>query len=249
MIRRVMVSGMLAVGVAASGAHAQTAEPTTGVYVAVGAGIAKVSDTDLDYSDTGGTFGGAGARDTLETGVELNKALNLKGAIGYDFGIVRTDVEIDYSRNQIEALNIRGLNGTAVTLTPADVADFCDYVEATDCSGSGNRVEFDGGHVRQLSALANVWLDIPTGSLLTPYIGGGVGIAGFQIEDEGKAKFAWQLGAGVAVDISPNVSLTADYRFRNAGGTTFTDDGFPNYALRVGKIQTSTFSAGLRFSF
>ena len=171
------------------------------------------------------------------------------GAIGYDFGSVRTDIELDYARNKIKALNIQGLNGTTVSLTPSDIADFCEYAEVDNCRGSGNTVEFDGGHVRQLSALANVWFDIPTGSIVSPYVGGGLGIAGFEIEGEGKARFAWQVGAGVAVELTPGVSLTGDYRFRSTNGTTFTDGEFPEYALRVGKIQTSTFSAGLRFTF
>jgi opacity protein-like surface antigen len=249
MIKRVIVSSILVAAAAVPGAQAQTSSEGRGGYIALSLGLSKVSDTELDYSDEGGTFGGTGPRDTLETEVELKNALNIRGAVGYDFGIVRSDLELDYSRNRIEALTIQGLNGAAVNLSPTDVADFCDYVEADGCGGSGNRVEFDGGRVRQLTALANIWLDIPTGTLLTPYVGGGVGVAGFEIEGEGKAKFAWQLGAGVAAHVSPNLALTADYRFRTTGATTFTDDEFPEYALQVGKIQTNTIAAGLRFSF
>jgi opacity protein-like surface antigen len=250
MLGRFMSASMLVLGLAISAeAQAQSADARMGVYIAVDLGVAKVSDTDLDYSDEGGTFGGTGAQDTLATEVDLGSAVNFGGAIGYDFGMIRSDIEIDYSRNSIKGLDIRSLNGSTVTLTPGDIADFCDYAEVEGCTGTGNRVEFDGGHARQLSALANVWLDIPLGSVVTPYVGGGIGVTGFEIEDEGKATFAWQLGAGVAVQVTPGVSLTADYRYRTAKGTTFTDDEYADYSLRVGKIQTSTFSAGLRFTF
>jgi opacity protein-like surface antigen len=244
-----MVAGALALAVTTAGTAQAQSDTRTGAYIALDAGIATVSDTDLDYREDGGTFGGTGATDTLNTRVELDSAFNIGGAIGYDFGQVRADIEIDYNRNKVSALEVRGVNGSSVTLTPGDIQNICDYAEADDCSGSGNTIEFDGGRVRQLSAIASLWYDIPTGSVVTPYLGGGVGVAGFEIEGEGKARFAWHLGAGVAVEVSPGVSLTADYRFRRVGGTTFTDDEYPEYALEVGRIQTSTFSAGLRFTF
>jgi opacity protein-like surface antigen len=219
------------------------------VYVSLDAGVAKVNDVNVDYFDEGGTFGGTGTQDTAQFNADLKSAFNVSGAIGYDFGLIRADVEVAYSRNKIKALTLKGLNGSAVTLTPADRSDVCDYLEADACGGSGNTFEFDGSKLRQLSALGNVWVDVPTGSVVTPYVGGGLGVAGFELDGEGKARFAWQLGAGVAFNVSPAAAITLDYRHREAKGATITGDDFEDAGVRVGKIRTNAFTAGVRFRF
>lgn len=236
---------------AAGAAHAQNdAGENRGVYLAVRGGLANLSDVAIDYQDEGGTFGGTGPVDVIETDGKTKSAFTFTGALGYDFGALRADVEIDYSRNKFSGIEIKTVNGGPVgTLTPADAADFCDYAEVSDCSVSGNTINFSGGRVRQLSGIANLWYDIPVGVAITPYVGGGLGIGGFETGGEGKARFTWQLGAGVAVNLSPTVALTADFRHRQISGATFTDDGFPDYALRVGKLRTNSVTAGLRFTF
>lgn len=233
----------------AQAAFAQGTEDQTGFYVAAQAGIAKVGDVDVDYFDEGGTFGGTGAQDVAQFSTDLKSALNVTGVIGYDFGLIRADVEVAYARNKIKSLTIEGINGTAVTLSPADRADVCDYLEADSCGGSGGTFDVDGGKLRQLSALANVWVDVPTGSIVTPYVGGGLGIAGFELDGEGKGRFAWQLGAGVAFELSPSAAITLDYRHRESKGATIVDEDFEDAGLRIGKLRTDSFSAGVRFRF
>lgn len=234
----------------AQAAFAQSAdEDARGVYVSIQGGVAKVNDVDLDYFDEGGVFGGTGAQDTAEFRTDLKSAFNVAGAIGYDFGLIRADIEVAYSRAKVKALTVEGINGTAITLTPADRADVCDYLEADTCDGSGNTFAVDGGKLRQLSALGNVWVDIPTGSVVTPYVGGGLGVAGFELEGEGKARFAWQVGAGVAFNVSPSAAITLDYRHRQAKGATIEDEDFEDAGVRIGKIRTNAFTAGVRFRF
>lgn len=231
-------------------ALAQAQDDGRGGYVSLRLGAASLSNTDIDYADDGGTFGGTGTVDTLRTRADVADAFAFGGAAGYDLGTARIDLEVDYSRSRFDGLQIRSVNGAAVTtISPADAADFCDYAEVTNCSVSGNTIRFKGGRVRQLSGLLNVWVDLPAGKAITPYVGGGLGIGGFETGGEGKARFAWQAGAGVAVALSPHVALTADYRFRQISGATFTDEGYPDYSLRVGKLKTHSLLAGLRFTF
>lgn len=229
-------------------AYAQDNADDTGAYAGLSVGIASVQDTDIRYYDDGGVFGGTGAQDSVDGRINLNGAAEFKGVLGYDFGMVRADVEVAYQRNKLKSLTIDRVNGAAVTLSSADGADICDYLETDDCSVSGNTIGFAGGsRVRQLSALANVWLDVPLGKVITPYVGGGLGVTGFEIDGEGKARLAWQLGAGVAVKLSPAVSLTADYRHRQAKGSKLPYDDESGFEL--GKIRTNSFSAGVRFTF
>ncbi|HEX8388232.1 MAG TPA: outer membrane beta-barrel protein [Sphingomonas sp.] len=234
----------------ASPATAQDASDNgRGVYLSLQGGVAAVNDVDIGYFDEGGVFGGTGATDTADFEVDLKNAFAFGGALGYDFGTVRADVELNYSRNRVKALTLQRINGAAVTLSAADRQEVCDYLEADSCGGSGATFDVDGARLRQLSALANLWLDIPTGSVVTPYVGGGLGVAGYEYEGEGKARFAWQLGAGVAAAVSPNVSITADYRRRQTNGSTITDEEFPEAGLRIGKVRTNLFTVGLRFRF
>jgi opacity protein-like surface antigen len=243
---------LIACGFAAalpSAALAQDNAGQKGVYVSLQAGVAKVNDVDLTYFDEGGTFGGTGAQDNARFKTDLKSAFAINGAIGYDFGLIRADIEVAYSRNKVKGLAIKSINGTAITLSPADREEVCDYLETDSCGGSGNSFDVDGGKLRQASVMGNLWVDIPTGSPVTPYVGGGLGISGFEFDGEGKGRFAWQLGAGVAFELSPSAAITLDYRHRQAKGATITDDEFEDYAVRVGKIRTNTFSAGVRFRF
>jgi opacity protein-like surface antigen len=245
-----MFVSALGVVSSAQAAFAQSVDQNErGVYVALQGGVAKVNDVDVDYFDQAGTFGGTGGQDIAEFKADLKNAFNVKGAVGYDFGLIRADVEVAYSRNKVKGLTVEGINGTPVTLTAADRTDVCDYLEVDTCGGSGNTFQVDGGKLRQLSALGNIWVDVPTGSVVTPYIGGGLGVAGFELNGEGKARFAWQLGAGVAFNVSPSAAITLDYRHRQAKGATITDDDFEDAGVRVGKIHTNAFTAGARFRF
>ncbi len=239
---------ILMVGAAGALFAAPALAEERGAYVSVSAGLASVKDTDIRYYDVGGTFGGAGATDSVQTSVELKDSTAFAGALGYDFGSLRAEVEVGYNRNELEAITIKSVNGAPVTLTPADAADICLYLDVSGCNASGNRIAFsDGGKVRQLSAMANLWFERPITPRLTPYVGGGAGFVGFEADGEGDVTFAWQLGAGVAFQASPSLAITADYRYRSADGK---DIGFDaSSGFEIGKMETSTLSAGLRFTF
>ena len=239
------IAKLLVVGAVISMATA--AEAKNGFYIGLGGGLASVSDVDILYYDAGGTFGGSGARDTASGAFDLKSAAAFRGTLGYDFGMVRADVEIDYSRNKVSGFTIGAVNGTAVTLSPDLAGDICDYLETDGCAVSGNTIGFDGGRVRQLSALANVWVDLPIGNSITPYVGGGLGVSGFEIDGEGKGRFAWQLGAGVAVPLSDGFDLTLDYRYRQAGRSTIAYDASSGF--EIGKVKTNSITAGVRFTF
>lgn len=183
-------------------------------------------------------------------------AFEFGGALGYDFGLIRTEIELAYSRARNNSLTLETVGGAAVPanalqdLVDAGIdTDVIDLTEVTNVQVSGNTVKYDNGSkLRRLSALANVWLDIPVGEIgISPYVGGGIGIQGSEIEGEGKATFAWQLGAGIAVPVGSSFAITADYRYRQQSGYTLNEDGF-DYA-RIGKAKSSSFLLGLRAYF
>ncbi|MBB4613065.1 outer membrane protein [Novosphingobium taihuense] len=222
-------------------------EDGRGFYIAAEAGVATLNDPVITYYDAGGTFGGTGAEDTATARLTTKSAVTFGGTIGYDFGPVRADVQIQYSRHKIPALTIQSVNGSTVTLDQEARDEVCDYLEADTCGGTGNTFNIPGSRVRQLSAMANLWLDLPVGDKIVPYVGGGAGIAGFEIDGEGKGKFAWQLGAGVAFKLSDKMALTADYRHREVGRTNEAYDASSGF--RLSKLKTDALTAGVRFTF
>jgi len=73
--------------------------------------------------------------------------------------------------------------------------------------------------VSALSAMANAWYHIPTGSNWGVYAGGGLGFASAEAEVDGESfdstEFAWQLGAGVNIRTSGGFAYGIGYRYFN----------------------------------
>jgi opacity protein-like surface antigen len=122
--------------------------------------------------------------------------------------------------------------------------------------------DFEGnlaGRAAIFSAMLNAWIDIPTGSPLTPYIGAGVGAANVKMNftnsdnnaedgdvNAGQTVFAYQLGAGAAYAVTPEVSLTLDYRFIGTSGVWLPADEGPDFGVK--KVSSQSVMIGLRFN-
>ena len=95
--------------------------------------------------------------------------------------------------------------------------------------------------------LANGYFDLGTWYGITPFVGGGVGVAtnflnnwydisaqpagGFgYATDKTQTNFAWQVGAGLAYNVTPNLKLEVGYRYLDMGKMTTNQiacQGFP----------------------
>ncbi|HEY5019555.1 MAG TPA: OmpA family protein [Steroidobacteraceae bacterium] len=96
-----------------------------------------------------------------------------------------------------------------------------------------------GGIQNADSALANLWYDFkaPSGffSIVHPYLGGGAGgvrsyfhtphLDGVVIDSEYATEFGYQAGAGLGFDLSPQLTLSLDYRHLWTNRGSFHDDG------------------------
>jgi opacity protein-like surface antigen len=73
-----------------------------------------------------------------------------------------------------------------------------------------------GDDIAVTTILGNLYFDIPTGTMVTPYLGAGAGY-GWGAVDGGSDKdgFAYALMAGIGVDVSENMVLDVGYRFRD----------------------------------
>ncbi len=82
--------------------------------------------------------------------------------------------------------------------------------------------------------LANAYFDLGTWYGITPFIGGGVGFASSWLQnwydlsaqpsggfgfaaDRNQTNFAWQVGAGLAYHVTPNLRLEVSYRYLDMG--------------------------------
>ncbi|ASQ91231.1 hypothetical protein CHL67_10190 [Prosthecochloris sp. GSB1] len=98
-----------------------------------------------------------------------------------------------------------------------------------------------------LSFMANGYLDIEMPSApITPYVMAGVGLANvdFKFEDDSDddTVFAYQLGAGIGFEASPNVTLDLGYRY------FATSDVEPEDDVEV-SIASHNVMAGVRVGF
>ena len=188
------------------------------------------------YASVQGGYTGArnhsfdGTADRVRT--NLKGGYNLGAALGYDYGAVfgpnmgaRAELEYSYARNKVKRHNNE--------------------------SQSDSR-----GRASSNTYMVNGLLDIHNDSPVTPYVGGGMGLARVKYSGYGvggtaqlndsSTRFAYQFIGGVAIDVTPQIALTGDYRYmattsprvRNVDG----DRSRTSY-------KTHNFLVGARYSF
>jgi opacity protein-like surface antigen len=126
------------------------------------------------------------------------------GFVGYDFGgSFRVEGELAYRRN---GLDEQSALGTSVQMQ---------------------------GDVSSLALMVNGIYDFGSGaSAFTPHVGAGIGVARFSLIDAGPVGspaendddtvFAYQLIAGVGYELSPTLTIFADYRLFGTTDPEFT---------------------------
>ncbi len=186
-----VISATIVTALSATAAHADTS-----VYGSLNLNGVSTSDVGtVVYAPNGAIFGFNEAAaestpnpaptgsDTIQGAWDIKPAFGVSGAVGVDFGMVRAEAEVAYSRSTVRSFNITQLTtgtGASTTVFGEGAADACAYLGLTACAFTGNTLALEGTKVRQLSAMANVWVDIPVGEKVEPYVGGGVGVVGIE---------------------------------------------------------------------
>ncbi|WP_395622946.1 outer membrane protein, partial [Sphingomonas daechungensis] len=122
-------------------------------YVGVELGPMLAEDTKLDYDDGVNSF-----TDTVAVDYNTGWDLGLYG--GYDFGMIRTEVDLSYKR--------AGVNEVVL--------------DAPLCSTITNCIQDADGHASVLSAMGNLLLDFGDDNGLGGYVGAGVGFASVDLD-------------------------------------------------------------------
>ncbi len=159
-----------------------------------------------------------------------------------------------------------GSNAIGEKLSDTGAIDFGVGCRVTD----NLRVEFNGGYrfdsnledsfnslnadVSTFTGIVNAWWDIYDFGGWKPYVGGGMGVAVHNIDasapagstgDRTDATFAWQVGAGVGIDVTDNLTLDIGYRLSDLG----VPSGPGAAPFYVDDFYSHEFRLGLRYDF
>jgi opacity protein-like surface antigen len=162
----------------------------------------------------------------LQFTTEYDLGFNVGAASGYDYGLWRAEIELAYRQNDLDTLAALGSSFNA------------------------------GGDLSALSLMLNGFVDLPTPGPLTPYLGGGLGMAwvsandvtadGDPVVDDDDAVFAYQLAAGLGWELMPKVTLDLGYRFFATTDPEFTDVDGDTFES---EYMSHNLMAGLRLGF
>jgi opacity protein-like surface antigen len=110
-----------------------------------------------------------------------------------------------------------GDDDSAVSLGGGVGYQFNDYLRSDLRVDWAGDYDIGGGaDMNVTTILGNLYLDVPTGTMITPYVGGGVGY-GWASVDGGSddSGVAWSLMAGASIDLSQSAAIDIGYRFRD----------------------------------
>lgn len=180
-----------------------------GWYVTGGAGGTLLQESSSTAADA---FGNAITFDT-----DFDFGFGLQGAAGYAWdshgdrgggAVLRVEGEVFYKSNDIDTFTLK-------TVTVAGIGTF-----VTPATESGT------GDVSALGFMANAWYEFFTGMPWRPYVGGGVGLANISLDeptlaDDDDWVFAYQFGAGLGYEITPDFVIAVEYRLLGTTDATF----------------------------
>ena len=148
--------------------------------------------------------------------------------LGYDFGLIRAELEGGYKWAEFDELDID--------------------------DGDGGSINLDG-HTRAYSFMGNAMADFGNNESFNFYVGAGIGMAyvrhklepdvdsDFDIKD---SNLAWQLIAGVRAPVFRHFDVGLKYRYFNGGRV---NDDFDGDSVRTGRWKSHSILASLIYNF
>jgi outer membrane protein OmpA-like peptidoglycan-associated protein/opacity protein-like surface antigen len=113
-----------------------------------------------------------------------------------------------------------------------------------------------GGDYTAWSLMGNVKYEFPTGSRVTPYVGGGLGFVSLDMDsvtpigastiDDSDTSFAWQGIAGVGIGLSNALQLFAEYHYVGTSDFSVSDAAGSSYDV---EFDSHLVLGGLRLYF
>ena len=166
-----------------------------------------------------------------------NPGYIIGGTVGMDWGNqIRTELELSHARWNSDRYHSH---------TSSDGVPF----DTTNSAKSD---------VSATYLLGNAWLDLSQGSMMTPYVGGGLGIGWANVNAFTDTKsadhfnasgLAFQIGAGVRFSVGDRLSIDAGYRFKDIVGLNYGADRNTGDILTDTSLASHNFQIGLTYQF
>lgn len=171
-----------------------------------------------------GVAGGASfthESDDRESGISskvlYDTGFGVNASAGYNFDPARVEFEFGYKKADVDKFKLGGLS-----------------LPATDTD------------IRVMSYMVNAYFDINTKSVLTPYIGVGIGALNGKLRSPGynddDTVFGYQAIAGAAINLNKNVAIDLSYRLLGAA------EDFKTQGTELSYLSSNVM-AGLRINF
>ncbi len=172
----------------------------------------------------------------IDDSVELDPGVFVGGTGGYDFGILRLEGELSYKHSEIKAVT----------------ANFAPPIHYRDVDGT----------LGVLAFMANAFLDLHNDTPVTPYLGGGIGVAALHLSnthdnngglrlyrEDDAAAFAYQVGGGLEITLNRLLSLDLAYRYFGTTKAEFEHDKQSGNSTAEMKYESHNMAVGVRFKF
>jgi len=227
---------------------AVNAQPVTGIYVGLGAGVNWIGQ----QSSNNFTLNEPTTASTFPTSSKINTNVGFVGlgSVGYGLGNgLRVELEGAYRNNSFHSIDT-GANAGFASVSMS-------------------------GHEQKFGPMFNALYDFPVAPWFVPYIGAGVGyqwvrwqnaaVSGtdplgnsfFVASNKTDGNFAYQaiLGAGFPIGAIPGLALTAEFRFLGTSGQrTYDLVGFAGANTATGTLKVSNEQnyaglVGFRYNF
>ncbi len=224
---------------------AAQAQPISGVYIGVGAGVNFLQDERLRSA----TIGGSNI-DLGKTRLQFDPGYRLLASVGYGLGNgLRVEVEGDYFRNSLSRVGRRSSGSV-----------FDSSFQSLPATVQGAEEKW-GGFVNAIFDVDPNLVGLrPLPLGITPYVGAGVGYlvshnqnvslaspGQFLLRNTGTdGNFAYQgiVGLALPIDVVPGLALTLEYRFTGiAGNRDYKGQFFaPGVATRARLRESDDFN-------
>lgn len=202
-------------------------------YFGVGGGLLFPKDNKADIivdfttTQTPATpLAPAGPVDVTQTdaiGIDYRRGYDLDAVAGYDFGLIRAEVELGFKQAKVSGYDIDAAAlaslSTALNRPSAAPDPFAPGLGVVV-------VDPDvGGRIRILSGMVNAFIDLGRDDGLSFYAGGGFGRARVKLLGNRDDAWAGQLIAGARYPISDNIDFGVKYRYFRTARLELRDAG------------------------
>ena len=256
-LRRILVAGSTALGVAVI----PSAALADGPYIGVSGGVVLPEDSDNSGAFDATVpatpdFGELAADTELAWATDVATGFAINGQVGYAFDNgFRAELEASYTQYDVKSHSGLTVGGTNIDTT--DVA-ILTRGAADPANLTVGEVIGDGqGQVSNFGLFGNVFYDIQTGSGFKPFVGAGIGFqwtdveyipSGVLVGDDSDSSFAYQLMAGASFELSETTEIFGQYTYRDATEEADIELDLLPATLGVESTQ-SIISAGIRVKF